>query len=124
MPGLVTILCHAECLGAWASFWTPCMGMWQNAFHFIHAMDAGDRVVLEYWNLVSRSDVCSWRWHMKSRECMEATLEHLVWLLYPKFAHYTFTIAAFRILKGRLRGNGHGMKLNSSHVLLKLLWLV
>eukprot|EP00971_Amphidinium_carterae_P082872 1639538-Amphidinium_carterae.1 len=55
---------------------------------------------------------------------MEATLEHLVWLLYPKFAHYTFTVAAFRIVKGRLRGNGNGMTLADSHVLLKFLWLV
>eukprot|EP00971_Amphidinium_carterae_P067804 1342730-Amphidinium_carterae.1 len=55
---------------------------------------------------------------------MEATLEHLVWLLYPKFAHYTFTIAAFRIVKGRLAGNGNGMALKDSNVLLKYLWLV
>eukprot|EP00971_Amphidinium_carterae_P313894 6238714-Amphidinium_carterae.1 len=53
---------------------------------------------------------------------MEATLEHLVWLLYPKFAHYAFTIAAYRIVRGRLRGNS--MSLAGSHVLLKFLWLV
>eukprot|EP00971_Amphidinium_carterae_P216840 4304339-Amphidinium_carterae.1 len=51
-------------------------------------------------------------------------LEHLVWLLYPKFAHYTFTIASFRIVKGRLAGTGNGMTLNDSHVLLKFLWHV
>eukprot|EP00971_Amphidinium_carterae_P206050 4089312-Amphidinium_carterae.1 len=53
---------------------------------------------------------------------MEATLEHLVWLLYPKFAHYTFTIPAYRIVKGMLRGNG--MTLQASCVLLKFSWLV
>eukprot|EP00971_Amphidinium_carterae_P209726 4160228-Amphidinium_carterae.1 len=28
-------------------------------------------------DLVSRSDVCGWRWHMNGKECMEATLEQL-----------------------------------------------
>eukprot|EP00971_Amphidinium_carterae_P147665 2926723-Amphidinium_carterae.1 len=55
---------------------------------------------------------------------MEATLEHLVWLLYPKFAHYTFTLAAFRIVKGSLTGNGNGMTVKDSHVLLTFAWLV
>eukprot|EP00971_Amphidinium_carterae_P342785 6482211-Amphidinium_carterae.2 len=55
---------------------------------------------------------------------MEATLEHLVWLLYPKFAHYAFTTAAFRIVKGRFAGNGNGMTLTDSQVLLMFLWLV
>eukprot|EP00971_Amphidinium_carterae_P326439 6457223-Amphidinium_carterae.1 len=55
---------------------------------------------------------------------MESTLEHLAWLLYPKFAHYTFTLAAFRIAKGRQAGNGNGMTLVDAHVLLKLSWLV
>eukprot|EP00971_Amphidinium_carterae_P334401 6469675-Amphidinium_carterae.1 len=73
-------------------------------------------------DLVSRREVCGWRWHMNRRECMDATLEHLAWLLYPKFAHCTFTIAAFRIMKARLRGNG--MTLGNSYVLLKFLWLV
>eukprot|EP00971_Amphidinium_carterae_P268102 5318997-Amphidinium_carterae.1 len=54
---------------------------------------------------------------------MEATLEHLVWLLYPKFAHYTFTIAAFRVVKQRLWKRGKGMTLRASCVLLKFLWL-
>eukprot|EP00971_Amphidinium_carterae_P175362 3476161-Amphidinium_carterae.1 len=53
---------------------------------------------------------------------MEATLEHLVWLLYPKIAHYTFTIAAIRIMKRRLRGKG--MTLEASYALLKFVWLV
>eukprot|EP00971_Amphidinium_carterae_P160152 3174765-Amphidinium_carterae.1 len=53
---------------------------------------------------------------------MEATLDHLAWLLYAKFAHYTFTIASFRIVKGRLIGNG--MTLGNAHVLLKFSWLV
>eukprot|EP00971_Amphidinium_carterae_P222252 4411581-Amphidinium_carterae.1 len=73
--------------------------------------------------LVSRSDICGWRWHMmKGKECMDATLEHLVWLVYPKFAHYTFTIAAFRIVKARFIGSG--MTLRDSYVLLKFSWLV
>eukprot|EP00971_Amphidinium_carterae_P325313 6455520-Amphidinium_carterae.1 len=116
MPGLVTILCHAECLGAWASFWAPCKGLWP--FPSLTGLETnssfktgvGGKI---YFELVSRSDVCSWRWHMNQRDCMDATLEHLVWLLYPKFAHYTFTIAAMRIVRGRLGGNG--MTLANAH---------
>eukprot|EP00971_Amphidinium_carterae_P017536 345367-Amphidinium_carterae.1 len=79
-----------------------------------------------YYELVShplfRSDICGWRWHMNLKKCVEATIEHLVWLLYSKFAHYTCTIAAFRILRRRFRGKG--ITLQDSNVLLKLLWLV
>eukprot|EP00971_Amphidinium_carterae_P048215 949668-Amphidinium_carterae.1 len=100
MPGLVTIICHAECLGAWASFWAPCRGLWPFAFKFNAAFKWRRNNFQLPCDLVSRSDVCGWRWHsMNGRGCMEATFEHLVWLLYPKFAHYTFTIAAFRVMK-------------------------
>eukprot|EP00971_Amphidinium_carterae_P052401 1031463-Amphidinium_carterae.1 len=122
MPGLVTILCHAECLGAWVSFWAPCTGSWPFASKFTAAADWDEFAIA--CDLLSRSDVCRWRWHMNRRGCMDATLEHLVWLLYPKFAHYTFTIAAFRIVKGRSRHNGNAMRLESSYALLKFLWLV
>eukprot|EP00971_Amphidinium_carterae_P091683 1814962-Amphidinium_carterae.1 len=53
---------------------------------------------------------------------MEATIEHLVWLLYPKLAHCTFTMTTFRILK--VRFGGHGMTLRGLLVLLQFLWLV
>eukprot|EP00971_Amphidinium_carterae_P210118 4168655-Amphidinium_carterae.1 len=108
MSGLVTILCHAECLGAWASFWSPCQGMWPFAskFRAVFIGPIDEEEVKFFCDLVSRSEVCGWRWHVNGRECMDATLEHLVWLLYPKLAHYTFTIAAFRIMKRRLGGNG------------------
>eukprot|EP00971_Amphidinium_carterae_P061089 1208836-Amphidinium_carterae.1 len=101
-------------------------GVWPFASKFSAAFNlpTGGSSEAIHCALVSRSDVCGWRLQRNGRECMEATLEHLVWLLYPKFAHYTFTIAAFRIMKGRLGGNGNGMKLEDSHVLLKLLWLV
>eukprot|EP00971_Amphidinium_carterae_P026702 526747-Amphidinium_carterae.1 len=79
MPGLVTILCHAECLGAWTSFWAPCRGNWLFASNFVKGFlsrtDGMDAIIS--CELVSRSDVCAWRWHMNGRECMEATLEHL-----------------------------------------------
>eukprot|EP00971_Amphidinium_carterae_P348437 6490487-Amphidinium_carterae.3 len=125
MPGLVTILCHAECLGAWASFWAPCRGKWpfESLLDVTYSSPADrDGIAGHDCDLVSRSDVCGWRWHVNGRECMDATVEHLVWLLYPKFAHYTFSIAAFRIVKARLRGNG--ITLQASYVLLKFLWLV
>eukprot|EP00971_Amphidinium_carterae_P162689 3225748-Amphidinium_carterae.1 len=123
MPGLVTYLCHAKCLGAWTSFWAPCRGMWPFGFRARFREPTREEKYLELWlDLTSRSEICGWRWRMNVRECMEATIEHLVWLLYPKFAHYTFTIAAFRIVKARLRGSG--MTLPASYVLMKFLWLV
>eukprot|EP00971_Amphidinium_carterae_P035452 697990-Amphidinium_carterae.1 len=124
MPGLVTILCHAECLGAWASFWTPCRGSrpFASLFRAYFKAPIGESSAEIGCDLVSRNDVCSWRWNMNGRERTEATPEHPVWLLYPKFAHYTFSIAAFRVVKGRLRGNS--MTLLASSVLLKFLWLV
>eukprot|EP00971_Amphidinium_carterae_P017765 350134-Amphidinium_carterae.1 len=124
MPGLATILCHAECLGAWALFWAPCTGMWpsESKFRAVYKSPTCGFDVTIDCDLVSRSDVCGWRRQVNGRECMEAALEHLVWLLYPKFAHYAFTIAAFRIVKGRLRGKG--MTLEASYVLLKFSWLV
>eukprot|EP00971_Amphidinium_carterae_P046277 910960-Amphidinium_carterae.1 len=72
-------------------------------------------------NPVGKRDICGLRWQMNGRKCMEAAIEHLVWLLYPKFAHYTFTLAAFRIAK--LRIAGRGMTLVNSYVLLQFLWL-
>eukprot|EP00971_Amphidinium_carterae_P092734 1836387-Amphidinium_carterae.1 len=53
---------------------------------------------------------------------MVSAIEHLGWLLYSKFAHNTFTIAAYRVAKGRFVGSG--MSLESSHVLLQLSWLI
>eukprot|EP00971_Amphidinium_carterae_P086670 1715119-Amphidinium_carterae.2 len=70
--GLVTILCNVDCLGAMASFWAPCKS------------PTDGRNIVMRWDLLYRSDVCGLRWHMNGRKCMEATLEHLVWLLYPK----------------------------------------
>eukprot|EP00971_Amphidinium_carterae_P300032 5960752-Amphidinium_carterae.1 len=75
MSGLVTILCHAECLGTWASFWAPCRGRWPFATKFIagHKMPEGgaggvDGLRTSLWDdLVSRNDVCGWRWHMNGR---------------------------------------------------------
>eukprot|EP00971_Amphidinium_carterae_P224090 4446697-Amphidinium_carterae.1 len=131
MPGLVTILCHAKCLGAWTSFWAPCRGMWSfdSRFETDFKSRTEGKATYEVTSvfgseLVSRTDVCGWRWHMNGKECMETTLEHLMWLLYPKFVHYTFTVTAFRIVKGRIAGNGHSMTLTDAHVLLKFLWLV
>eukprot|EP00971_Amphidinium_carterae_P002987 58550-Amphidinium_carterae.2 len=33
--------------------------------------------------LASRADICGFRWQMDRRQCMEAVVERLVWLLYP-----------------------------------------
>eukprot|EP00971_Amphidinium_carterae_P222142 4409449-Amphidinium_carterae.1 len=123
MPGLVTILCHAECLGAWTFFWAPCRGTWpfEEVFKANYTTAEGKECPF-IGLLASRSEICGWRWPVNVRKCTEATLEHLVWLLYSKFAHNTFTIAAFRIVKAVLVGNG--MTLQASFVLLKFSWLV
>eukprot|EP00971_Amphidinium_carterae_P269176 5340172-Amphidinium_carterae.1 len=67
-------------------------------------------------------EICSWRRHVNQKDCVEAVIEHMSWLLYSKFVHYTFTIAAFQVVKGRHFGKG--MRLESSHALLQLSWLV
>eukprot|EP00971_Amphidinium_carterae_P309624 6153307-Amphidinium_carterae.1 len=132
MSGLVTILCHAECLGAWTFFWAPCTGSWQFApakFEAALKTSRQDSVIRKdyridniHCHLVSRSEICTWRWHNNGRDCMEAVIEHIMYLLSPKFAHYTFTTTAWRIVKMRL--GGKGMALGETHVLLKVLWLV
>eukprot|EP00971_Amphidinium_carterae_P141779 2808557-Amphidinium_carterae.1 len=66
--------------------------------------------------------MCSLRWHMDSRECVEAIVEHLVWLLYPKFVLYSFVLAAARVLLARIRGQR--MTLQAANVLLSYTWLV
>eukprot|EP00971_Amphidinium_carterae_P049721 980174-Amphidinium_carterae.1 len=128
MPGLVTILYHAECLGAWTFFWAPCRG----TFTFAREAMVTVPFMIDYtWVVdefsyhpdpVSRREVCSWRWHANPKVCMEATIEHLGWLQYSKFAHSSFTIAAFRVVQWRLRGKG--MSLESSYALLQLSCLV
>eukprot|EP00971_Amphidinium_carterae_P143839 2850438-Amphidinium_carterae.1 len=123
MPGIVTILCHAECLAAWTSFWAPCRGRWPLEWSkFPAAFEVREQNNVMDADLVSRKDVCGLRWHMNGKECMDTALEHLAWLLYPKFAHYAFTITAFRIVKRRFTGNG--MTVQASYVVLKFVWLV
>eukprot|EP00971_Amphidinium_carterae_P151663 3006265-Amphidinium_carterae.1 len=79
MPGLVTILCHAECLGAWASVWAPCRGSWPFATKFgaVFKSVVNERNEAIECDLVSRSDACGWRWQMDVRKCMDAALENL-----------------------------------------------
>eukprot|EP00971_Amphidinium_carterae_P287562 5708190-Amphidinium_carterae.1 len=69
LPGLVTSLCHANCLGAWTYFWEPCRAL--HSFNATFEEDQkstikddifGDGV--ETFNainvdLVSRTDMCS-----------------------------------------------------------------
>eukprot|EP00971_Amphidinium_carterae_P184451 3661746-Amphidinium_carterae.1 len=53
---------------------------------------------------------------------MEAVLERLEWLLYPKFVHASFTVAAYRMLRARF--SAKRMKLQTANVLLSFTWLV
>eukprot|EP00971_Amphidinium_carterae_P034690 682689-Amphidinium_carterae.2 len=105
MPGLVTILYHAECLSAWTSFWAPCRSTWPFPRKVMVEMqdhhDLDEQLLNYVFEPVSRRDICSWRWHANQKDCMDAVIEHLGWLLYSKFAHNTFTIAALRVAKAR-----------------------
>eukprot|EP00971_Amphidinium_carterae_P221323 4393732-Amphidinium_carterae.1 len=81
LPGLVTIVCHAECLGAWATLWEPCKNTWsfQSRKHprAIRGVDTDPADFYAAIDLVSRSDICSLRWHMGRRKCVEAVTERL-----------------------------------------------
>eukprot|EP00971_Amphidinium_carterae_P055103 1085830-Amphidinium_carterae.1 len=73
-------------------------------------------------SLLSRTDMCSLRHHMEWRACVEAVVEHMTWLLYPKLSHYAFTLPACYMLKNQL--GGRGLKLSRASVLLSYTWLV
>eukprot|EP00971_Amphidinium_carterae_P338251 6475497-Amphidinium_carterae.1 len=73
-------------------------------------------------DLVSRNDICSLRWLMDGRKCMEAVAERLTWLLYPKFVHYCFTMTTLRIVSKKLANKR--MTLQASDCLLRFAWAV
>eukprot|EP00971_Amphidinium_carterae_P337063 6473707-Amphidinium_carterae.1 len=76
MQGLVTVLCNAECLGAWTVFWRPC----RESRSFLGDMFttqfsvATSRISNLGTELLSKSDTCSLRWQMDRRECMDAVI--------------------------------------------------
>eukprot|EP00971_Amphidinium_carterae_P318878 6338576-Amphidinium_carterae.1 len=54
-------------------------GTWPFVAPFLSAFRTSrDYTVRNSCNLVSRSDVCGWRWRMNGRDCTEAVIEHLV----------------------------------------------
>eukprot|EP00971_Amphidinium_carterae_P216884 4305274-Amphidinium_carterae.1 len=111
MQGLVTILCHVECLGAWVSFWAPCRGTWQSAAEGSASdQDAGFQLGYQYRG--GGSELCSWRWDLNARDCMDAVVEQLMWLLQPKFA-YKIAMAAGQIGK-KVKGGKKGFTLEGS----------
>eukprot|EP00971_Amphidinium_carterae_P287563 5708191-Amphidinium_carterae.1 len=77
LPGLVTSLCHANCLGAWTYFWAPCrvshsfgaaFGAMQKSTSFEESDDDDDYFGIAIRirqmgainvDLVSRTDMCS-----------------------------------------------------------------
>eukprot|EP00971_Amphidinium_carterae_P063157 1249822-Amphidinium_carterae.1 len=72
--------------------------------------------------LLARGDICRLRWHMDKRDCVDALTERLAWLLWPKLAHHSLTIAACRML--RVRFSGKRMTLRAANVLLSYTWLL
>eukprot|EP00971_Amphidinium_carterae_P243383 4832754-Amphidinium_carterae.1 len=54
---------------------------------------------------------------------MEAVVERVAWLLYPKFVHYSFTTVVFRAIAVR-HSTKRRMTLRSANVLLTYTWLV
>eukprot|EP00971_Amphidinium_carterae_P236333 4689979-Amphidinium_carterae.1 len=71
---------------------------------------------------MSKNDICSLRWDMDRRECMEAVLERLMWLLYPKFMHYCFTMTTLRIIMAK--HSKRRMRLDATDVVLRFAWAV
>eukprot|EP00971_Amphidinium_carterae_P124565 2467642-Amphidinium_carterae.1 len=125
-PGLMMFLFEAECLGGWTSLWAPCRSETWSSGTFtapVMATEASGVKPLGTLDadLVSRSNLCSLRWHMDRRECMEAVTERLVWLLYPKFVHYSCTMAVLRTV--RAQHSAKRMRLHGAIALLSYTWL-
>eukprot|EP00971_Amphidinium_carterae_P010568 208857-Amphidinium_carterae.1 len=59
---------------------------------------------------------------MDGRACTEAVAERLVWLLYPKFVHYSFTVTAVRMLRVKMLA-AKGASLKDAKVVLSYTWL-
>eukprot|EP00971_Amphidinium_carterae_P088860 1758540-Amphidinium_carterae.1 len=59
---------------------------------------------------------------MDGHKCLEAAIERLTWLLYPKFVHYCFTVTTYRIIAAKLVHKR--VKLRSLDVVLRLAWVV
>eukprot|EP00971_Amphidinium_carterae_P027619 544067-Amphidinium_carterae.1 len=53
---------------------------------------------------------------------MEAVMERFMWLLYPKFVHYCFTVTTCRIVMKKLVGKR--MPMRASDVTLRFTWVV
>eukprot|EP00971_Amphidinium_carterae_P266931 5294721-Amphidinium_carterae.1 len=129
LPGLVTFLCHAKCLGAWTTLWEPCrkamlvLGVMRTHHKATPGIDADNCFNLAF-ELVSARDLCSLRWwHMDRRDCMEAVMERLAWFLYSKFAHSCFTVTALRVLRVWLMGRKR-MTQKDASLMLSYTWLV
>eukprot|EP00971_Amphidinium_carterae_P034212 673632-Amphidinium_carterae.1 len=123
LPGLVTVACHAECLGAWVYFWAPCRAATCDADAFrehvaqlSRSVDASGIALRR--KILSREDVCGLNRHMRKDQCADAVVERLVRLLFARFVHQTFSIPGSRVL------TDVPMRLKSSCVLLGYVWLV
>eukprot|EP00971_Amphidinium_carterae_P036672 720763-Amphidinium_carterae.1 len=118
LPFLVTTLLHAKCLGVWVRLWEPCG---PEDIRLRMFLQFSSRLFDGHLTVQSKSTVCGAR-SIKVKECLDATVERLAWLLYPKFVHFVFTMAAVRVVKKQL--GGRGMTLKHARVLLSYTWLV
>eukprot|EP00971_Amphidinium_carterae_P045501 895481-Amphidinium_carterae.1 len=112
LPNLVTLVWHADCLGAWVFMWSPCL-------HFARREIEFDFSAYTFFTkTLSRSDVCGVNVMPKTGRCLDAILARLWTILLSKLVHETFTIPAGQILGRR------SMKLSKACGLLSYIWLV
>eukprot|EP00971_Amphidinium_carterae_P128018 2535776-Amphidinium_carterae.1 len=79
VPLAVTVICHAECIGAWTFFWDTCRTA---------DLALACKIVLDeshQWmtaRLLSGSDVCGANWNFALLGCTDAALERMSYILY------------------------------------------
>eukprot|EP00971_Amphidinium_carterae_P120636 2390343-Amphidinium_carterae.1 len=123
IPSALTIIFHADCLGAWVFFWQPCaaftssMGAWSNMRFAVESSIPGMPAYVNQ-QLLSRSEVCELNANIERSRCTDAVLEHLMQLFLVKMVHLTFTFTSFRILSRKR------IRFKRAYVLLAYVWSI
>jgi len=115
-PFAVTVVCHADCFGAWVLLWEPCTS----------ATSELDSLNVDFYNnkrgsshgkVARRGDVCALNKHVNPSRCAHAVFERLSHLLLASFLHHACTTPALCIMRKKI-----SEKIMS--VLLYYMWLL
>eukprot|EP00971_Amphidinium_carterae_P053702 1057750-Amphidinium_carterae.1 len=126
LPGLVTVLCHAECLGVWVFFWHPCAHNSSSMFPLQSTLSLSIQFAVEgRKTFLSRSQVCgllaTGNWH----GCTDALLDRSSMLLYGNLVHLAFTTPSVqfiaRLVSGKHRRFTHESVLPSYTLIVVLM---